>query len=356
MKRSRNKLFAFLALVVLSCMILTACAAPTPPPAPTPPTPTPTPTTPEVFHWKVQGIFPPGDLTNGIHQATWDAMEKASNGRLVLERFPMGALASEDGMLDAVGSGAIDMISATAVYYSGTIPEGLGLVDMGLPLSWQTPEDAYSIYYEHGLLDLMRKVYADNFNFYYIGPAGCGRYGLSTNFPVTSLADLKGRKIRSVGINAYVVEKAGGAPVYIPGSDIYMGLKLGTVDGIVYSYPELETLGYKEVLRYVILPPWLCPPISGYWVNLDKWNALPDDLKQTLEKVVKESFVPMTEEVMKEDEKIFASAEIVIITLPPSDVATLKGYAVEAWDSEVAAKGPLGAQAVKIIKDYYGLK
>jgi TRAP-type C4-dicarboxylate transport system substrate-binding protein len=312
---------------------------------------------PKVFRWKVQGIFPPGDLTNDmVHQVTLDSMEKASGGRLVFQRFTVGALASDDGMLDAVGAGGLDMAIITSAYYTGTIPEGLGFVDMGIPFSWQTPEDAYSIYYEHGLLDLMRGVYANKFNAYDLGPAGCGRYGLSTNFPVTSLADLKGKKIRAVGINAFVVKSAGGAPVYIPGSEIYMALKLGTVDAIVYSYPELETLKYKEVLRYVVLPPWLCPPISCYLVNMDRWNALPDDLKKTLEKTVRESFVPLTREVMNEDEKVFNTTKMTVDTLSPEDAARLKAYAIEAWDSEIATKGPLGAKAVKIIKDYYSIK
>lgn len=312
---------------------------------------------PKVFRWKVQGIFSPGDLTNDlIHRVTLDSMEKASGGRLVLQRFTVGALASADGMLDAVQSGAIDMVAITSVYYAGAIPDGLGFVDMGLPFSWQTPEDAYSIYYERGLLDLMRGVYADKFNAHYIGPAGCGRYGLSTNFPVTSLADLKGKKIRAVGLSANIVKSAGGAPVYIPGSEIYMGLKLGTVDAIVYSYPELETLKFKEVLRHVVLPPWLCPPISGYLVNMDRWNALPDDLKKIFERVVKESFVPLAREVMKEDEKIFSTTKMTVTTLSPGDAAKLKAYAIEAWDSEIATKGPLGAKAVKIIKDYYSTK
>ena len=89
---------------------------------------------------------------------------------------------------------------------------------------------------------------------------------------------------------------------------------------------------------------------------MDQWNALPDDLKRTLEKTVRESFVPLTREVMKEDEKVFNTTKMTVDTLSPEDAAKLKAYAIEAWDSEIATKGPLGAKAVKIIKDYYSIK
>ena len=50
------------------------------------------------------------------------------------------------------------------------------------------------------------------------------------------VADLQGRKIRAVGMEATIMDVLGAAPVAISGAEQYMALKRGTVEGTDYPF------------------------------------------------------------------------------------------------------------------------
>lgn len=340
-----------LMIVLVSGLIFGGCVAP-PPEVPAPEKPEAP--TPEVFVWKAQFNWYKGDTTRDF---AWEpalkAIQEKSGGRLVINTFEPGALVPVEGMLSAAGTGAIDLALAAASRYP-IIPQDLGIIDSALPMAWSTPEDAWSIYYEHGLLDLLREVYMDSFNVYYPGPAGgSANYGFSTAFPVTSLDDFKGKKIRASASMTPMVEAIGALPVYVPGAELYMALKLGTVDGMCYSMSGFITQKFGEVITHVILPSLKCPPTAVWWINLDSWNTLPKDLQNLIEKEISDNFIPSTNRGIERDEESIYGADLVVVQLSDEEINKLRELAYQTWEI-TETKGPLAEKAVKIIKDYYG--
>ena len=69
-----------------------------------------------------------------------------------------------------------------------------------------------------------------------------------TKFPVNSVADIQGKKIRAVGYIGKLIKGVGAAPVSVPNAEIYTTLERGTADGLVMA-------PYKALLRSVLCKP-----------------------------------------------------------------------------------------------------
>jgi TRAP-type mannitol/chloroaromatic compound transport system substrate-binding protein len=72
-------------------------------------------------------------------------------------------------------------------------------------------------------------------------------------------------------------------PVTLPWEDIEVAVQTGELDGIAWSgITEDYTVGWADVTNY-----FLTNNISGAWcgsffANMDRWNELPDHLKELL--------------------------------------------------------------------------
>ena len=101
---------------------------------------------------------------------------------------------------------------------------------------------------------------------------------------INSLADLQGVKMRIAGIAGKVVEKLGVVPQQIPGGDIYPALERGTIDAAEWVGPyDDQKLGFNKVAPYYYYPGfWEGGPRVHFFVNLDKWNALPPEYQAIL--------------------------------------------------------------------------
>ena len=299
---------------------------------------------------RMQSCFPPEDQTEVLAtQPMLDAMEKACEGKLRFRRFMVGTLSPMEEMLTAVGSGAIDFAQVSLSFY-GEIPQGFNMIDV-LPFAWNSQEDLHNIFYEHGMLALLREVLAD-LNVYVVGVQAGPSLGWSVTFPVESMKDFKGKKIFAP-VWQPILTVMGATAVNVPPAEFYMALKLGTIDGISWSFPELETMKLKEAAHYVVKPFIVnCPP-QTYIMNMDRWKSLPPDVRQKMEQVIKDMSYPAHKAQQEATKKIFDSPEITVCELPPNDAAKLKEAATKMWEDEVGSKGPMGRKAIDILKAYY---
>jgi TRAP-type C4-dicarboxylate transport system substrate-binding protein len=100
------------------------------------------------------------------------------------------------------------------------------------------------------------------------------------------LEDLKGMKIRATGLSSKVVEALGGVPVAMPQGGTYEALQKGVVEGTFGPYEVLKGWKQAEVVKYTTECYGVGYTTTFFIVmNLDKWNALPDDVKKVFEEV-----------------------------------------------------------------------
>ena len=299
--------------------------------------------------WKAQSTMPPEDSGTRHHaKGMVDATNKALKGKLHTTLYQLGQLVPEGEMGAALSKGVYDV-----AYLPGMARTEAGNVAFGLPLSWDTYDDVIEFYYDYGFLDWMRKHEAKQ-NIYFGCPMPWGPVALFANFPVKKLEDYKGKKIWSWGLMSAVIEAFGAKPVWFDPGEIYMALKLGTIDGILFGPAELETMKLKEVVKYINFPAIIDPLVLDWTINMDSWNKLTPEMKKTYDKVMKENLKSMYDKITVENkigiDKALESG-VKIVYLDESEIPKFKKIARETWKIQ-AKKDKASAEAVKMLKEF----
>jgi TRAP-type C4-dicarboxylate transport system substrate-binding protein len=311
------------------------------------------PQTPKVIRWKGQSALSgAASMAAGVTFGKW--IEKRSGGRVVMNVEPPGTIVPVRDMFSAVSKGLLDFAGVYfGGYHAGMMPETD--IETGLPLAWEASEEAWDAYYQRGLLEKIRKVYAER-NVYFLATCPAGQTSqVMTRFPIKSIKDLKGKKIGGVGIVAEFIKLLGASPVNVPYPERYMALKLGTVDAMLTGGSMLEDLKLKELVTHFIISPNVNCYANSFIVNLSSWNALPDDIKKFLNEETR-YLVADQHSMLDGMEGRLAIAKAVrenglkLVQLPDEEVEWLRNETMTKVWNIVAAKSPRCAELVELVR------
>lgn len=236
---------------------------------------TPAPAT-KVIKWRMQSFLVP---TSG---SGWDVtvrftqkVKEMSGGRLEIEVYPSGALVGTMQMLEAVGKGMVEAGTGGPIYWTGTLPV-LALADVPMTMGSVNHNEAAHLWWNMGLIDVMRAEYAKA-KVFLVGPIMCTVYGETmSKKPIRTLADFKGLKLRSFGMVGDLWKAFGASIVSVTIPEMYTALATGTIDAAnVSGLSGFYTYKLHEVAKYAIGPPVLDSIRNDFFVNMDKWKALP---------------------------------------------------------------------------------
>jgi TRAP-type C4-dicarboxylate transport system substrate-binding protein len=310
----------------------------------------------EMIQWRMQSLYPASDLSTSLQARTIvDALNEKLKDKLQIKLFMPGQIVPEDEMFDALSKGVYDAALFSTTWSKGQIPEGI--VAFGLPMSWQNADQVFEFFYKYGFLDWMRKLHAKK-NIFYACPLPASPLPIMSNFAFRNLEDIKGKKLWSIGPTASYVQKLGAKATIFPPAEMYMALKLGTIDGFIYSTAELETSKYKEVIKYINWPAVIDPLCVEWIINLDSWNKLPEDMKKTIEETLVEIGPGMFKKYMVDNNKGIEAAKAIgvqEIHMAPEGVAQLRSVAVSVWE-ETEALSDSARKTVQMLKDYLASK
>jgi TRAP-type C4-dicarboxylate transport system substrate-binding protein len=305
----------------------------------------------QTVKWKFQDTYGAAAWPSlHLNKPLIEWIHKVTNNRIQIAWYNPGALASVGETYDALSKGVFDAASLYPGFYTGVMPEGN--VEQGLPWGWTDAKAHTLSLFQFGLFDLMKKVYAKhNIHLLVHYPMG-DIYNIGTTKPVTKLDDLKGMKIRAVGVYGDYVKVLGATPVSTPYDEMYMALKMGTVDGFLASAGALISGKLGEVIKYYLLPT---TNSIGFvvGVNQKSWDALPGDLKDLLEKTAPQVAVEISAlySGLVDNSLFKASKEygVKFVTLSEADQQKAIQLSMPIWDN-LAAKTPESKQAVDTIK------
>lgn len=224
-------------------------------------------------------FFPP---THGQTKAAMDwakEIEKLTDNKVQITVFPGGTLTKAPQCYDGVVKGISDLGFSLFAYTRGRFPV-MEAVD--LPMGYPDGKIASRVAQEFAKTFNPKEL--SDAKVLYLHAHGPGL--LHTKKPVKKLEDLKGMKIRATGLSAKIVEALGGVPVAMPQPDTYEALKKGVVEGTFGPMEVLKGWKQAEVIKYTTE----CYSV-GYTttffvvMNLDKWNALPADIKKVFDEV-----------------------------------------------------------------------
>ncbi len=258
-----------------------------------------------------------------------------------------GALYGFKDTLEAVGDGLTD------AGWVGTLWEGSKMPLQNI--TYFTPFVSDDLVGTLKIMnDLHREVPAlqeawDDQNVVFLGASGVETYHLFTNFPVTSLADLDGRKIIAPGPSANWIKSLGAVPVDGALPTYYNQIQTGVADGVVVIITGAFPNKHYEVAPYVTLVGLGAHMTGGLGFNKDVWDSLSDDVRQVLRELGEEYTVAHAEEVMARYQSFLAQLPEVGATVTELPEAEIEAWAAglpnlaQDW---VAANADDGAAAV----------
>jgi TRAP-type mannitol/chloroaromatic compound transport system substrate-binding protein len=313
------------------------------------------------INWKFQDTYEAVGLTAKHPTAMFIKMvEAVSQGQIKITRYEPGAFVPPAQALDGLSKGMYDVAYLYPGYYSGTIP--LCNVEQGLPFGWTTVESHYTSMKQFGLKELLREEYAKHNIFWLSGGSNNDLYNIGTKKPIRRLSDVKGLKLRAVGVYADYVKLLGATPVNVPSGEIYMAIKLGTIDGLLMAEWFYETHKLGEVMKYYLRPTTNVIG-ANICVNMDSWKRLPESLRTAIQEAAFASWweasLSYGSERMNINDKISPEKYgVQYTTLPPEE----EKWLIETSQSKIwpliAAKDQASAKGVDIVRKarkYLGL-
>jgi TRAP-type C4-dicarboxylate transport system substrate-binding protein len=225
--------------------------------------------------------FPPASTFPCVQMERWaKEVEKRTNGKVKIQTFPGGTLLPAKNIFDGVINGTADIGNFAMSYQPGRFPVSEAV---DLPLGFTSARVASLVLY-----DIIEKYRPREFEKVKVLTLfTCPPADLMTSRPVRRIADLKGMELRSSGTGADVVKALGGIPIAMPQSDTPEAIQKGIVKGIVSSLEVLKDMNYAAYTPYATDANLFVVSFAVV-MNRDKWNALPADVKKTLEALGRE--------------------------------------------------------------------
>ena len=263
---------------------------------------------------------------NGEGIKKWDWLQKElparTNGRIELEVVTaqeMGLTGTELSRL--LRTGVIQIAEATTTYIAGDFPLIEATELPGVVRSYENGREIVQAWSENVVTPAAAQVGGQ-----VIGNFAWSSGFLHTKFPVESLDDLKGKKIRvfSPSLAAYV-EALGAEPISMPVSEVYGALQRGLMDGVLTGTDQINAMKMWEIAPH--LTDVRLAPTSGYIIVSQKhWDALSDDLKEIVTQLGKE----MTELGWK----LGADNDAIGMEAAKANNMTIKVPAPDAWSAQ----------------------
>jgi TRAP-type C4-dicarboxylate transport system substrate-binding protein len=306
-----------------------------------------------VYNLKMNVIYPPPTTDWEAKYLTTHVFAKrvaeATNGRVNIQFFFNSQLSPVAQGLAALDKGVADLWNGSSTW-GGTVPESDVI---WLPYAFRGAEHAMHVLRETEVGKLFDDAYRKRGSRVLLYWPSGGMIFISKK-PIRTLEDVRGMKLRS----SYALwkgwyQRMGVSPINLAVAEQYQALMRGTVDATIFPEYTLDTYKFSEVCKYITVPAVVDPGMCYVLVSVEKWNSLPPELQQAIEKValeVEKETLPATARLSGEALQNASAKGVEMIRLSRTEFEKFKESAMPAWD-EFTAKSPESAKMVKLIKE-----
>jgi TRAP-type mannitol/chloroaromatic compound transport system substrate-binding protein len=233
----------------------------------------------QTLKWRMVTSWPkqlPGPGMSAERIAT--RIRALSGGRIDITVSAAGEVVPAFEVLGAVGNGVADIGHSAAFYWQGKMPASAFFTTVPFGL---TPAEHVAWIEAGGGQALWDELYAP----FGVKPFMAGNTGVCMGgwfrHELKSVADLRGLKLRSLGLGGEVYRRLGATPQTTPPSEILTSLQSGVLDGAEFVGPGTDiALGLYRVAPFYYYPGFNKPNGTGECiVALKVWNALAADLQ-----------------------------------------------------------------------------
>lgn len=210
-----------------------------------------------------------------IMQKVFDEIEKRSDGQVKFNNKGGPEAVKLYNQTLNVYQGSTDMVFTTPSFM-GKFIKGAEMITMcELPVSKQK---------ECGLYDYMNSVLKDKkLHFLQMYPSTPGEsYVIISKKPITKFEDFKGMSGRGGDWMDGVAPAFGISTVSLKHFEEYSALEKGIIDYGRMTLDSMYAYRLHEVAKYLILPTFGMRA-NSWFMNLDKWNSIPENLQNIIE-------------------------------------------------------------------------
>ena len=305
--------------------------------------------------WKMATAWPTNFPGLGTGAARLGEMiTQASGGRITVKVYGAGELASAFEVFDLVSRGTVQMGHSASYYWKGKLPAAPFFSAMPFGLNAQ---EMNGWLYSGGGLELWRELYAPS----NLVPFPAGNTGVQMagwfRQPISSVADLKGLKMRIPGLGGEVMEKIGATPVNLPGGEIFSSLQSGAIDAAEWVGPYNDlAFGLHRVAKYCYYPGWQEPGSAlECMVNKQAYEALPQDLQEIVATCCQAVNAQMLSEYTARNQQAYETLTrehgVQFLPLPADVQAALRQASREVLDAAAAAD-PFTAKVLASVRQF----
>ncbi len=221
---------------------------------------------------KADEVFMLNDFANDVKELT--------NGEVIIEVLPAGAVVGVRETLDAVDSGLIEGGFAWTHYWSGKHPAAMLFGSPVAGAGVGIDNIAFLSWFQYGggkeLYDQLWKEMGVNVKGFMLQPVGPEALGWFKE-PIASMDDFRKYRFRTPpGIPGQTYKDIGVASVAMGGGDILPALEKGTIDAAEWCCPKPDSVfGFQKVLKHYYLQGLHQVVVNAdLYINGDVYNSL----------------------------------------------------------------------------------
>jgi len=234
----------------------------------------------EVIELTVATFFTSASPFSAGYTQYFKAIEEASGGRVKFVLFEAGSLLEQTAILSGVSTGRADIGVIADAFHPGELP-----LNQAASLPFVTSNSEAQVRAFQQVYDsneaFQQEYSAQNLRVLYFVPPGPNT--MQSTVPVASLDDLRGVRVRALGVLAQALSAVGATTVSIALPEVYEALGRGVIDAALTGIELVRDLSWFEVAEYTINPGTGMFISNPMVINLDVWESLPDDVKQLFE-------------------------------------------------------------------------
>lgn len=252
-------------------------------------------------------VLAPGDPLVVGAEAMKKAVEARTDGKLEIQIFPSSQLGDTQDMMDQAQAGANVGTFVEASRVSVYVPEFNALV---APYAFSSVDELAELVktptYDKWNKELEEKTGLTllSFNWYQ------GARNMLTQKPISTPADLKGVRVRTIGQPLWIktIGAMGAVPTPLAWAEVYPSLQTGVIDGAEAQPSAIRGAKLYEVVKDITVTEHIYL-MSGLLVGAKWLNSLPDDIRTILQEEAEKAGAGVLKQNVEQADEIFAEIE-----------------------------------------------
>jgi tripartite ATP-independent transporter DctP family solute receptor len=273
--------------------------------------------------WETSHFFYKGDLYFK------ELVEKNSKGTILVEVFPASQLGSVAEQYQAVKSGAQQLTMSSIGDLVTFWPK---LATFDLPYLYRDQNHLLRVAQKFAVLSGQNEM-AKKTGLRVVGVRIRTPRHLTTKFPVNSLEDIKGLKIRvpQSPVSVALWKSLGAVPTVIPGAEAYTAIATGTVDAQENPFDSIYSAKFYEVTKYCALTAHKYEMVTMA-TNNKWWKSLTAIQRKIIQNALDKSNELMWKAASESGEEDYQKLVKLGMKFTKPDLAPFREKAKTIWD------------------------